>query len=145
MGQIENILDMEAENQADIDDFADSKADEAYILMSSLLNSIDERDSEIYAHFEADPLSTIEDYQSMAIMERGLGWLVDMSAQFAAARMQTWIEVYGVEFLAMAEANGRKVEGISQSMSKGDLLKAGKIGVGKERFDNAKIKRKQQG
>jgi putative ribosome biogenesis GTPase RsgA len=142
MDKIEQLLDAEADVQAQIEEMMEERADEANTQMLGLLLSVSDRDPDVYDRYTADSALAMSDYAAVPVLQRGLQWRDDVAAQFVAAKMQTWLEQYGLPLLEMIEGNGRTIDDIRKSMTKEQLIAAGRKGVGKDRYNGAKERRR---
>ena len=134
---IEQLLDLEADMQADIDGFVESKSDEFADRLRNLLLSANERNPSTWEAFDAHPTLTLIDYGLVEIHSRGPQWTAEVSTMVAAARAQAWIEVHGLEYLATINRHADEITAHARTMSTADLKAAAVQGVGKARYNGA--------
>ena len=132
--RIEALLDAEAENQAEIDAYAEERESPYRDLFASLLVEVDFRDPEVFALFDVPVEIVLADYTDVPVPDRGAEWHVSLGAMWAAAKWQAWVELFGTDFLAFAKANGQKIRALASRMPRGDLKAAAVQGVGKDRM-----------
>lgn len=142
MSKIEKFLDKEAQKQADIDELHEEKVTLAVQRIDELLLDPRERDPEIFELLGAPIDETFDQYFDVPELERDLLWAASLSALATAARMQSWLELYGVEALAQFQQAGRDLDNLRKQMSHQELKKAALKGIGKARINGEKAKRK---
>lgn len=139
---IEKLLNAEADKQAELDELIEGKSPEALEMFRDLLTNADNRDAELFEEFGIDPSLTVADYEAVLPFDRGPDWVMGFSAMWAASRMQVWLDLYALDILELSEREGRKIEKITKGMELADMVKAGKQGIGKERFKAARERKK---
>lgn len=140
--KIEALLDEEARNQADIDELFDGKADDLETRIAELLTNVDGRNAEIFELIGADIQDTFQDYFDIPVLERDALWNLSLSALIGAASQQAWIELFGLDAIAMFEENGRKIDTVRQKLSDAELKEAARLGIGKARINGEKERRR---
>jgi len=140
--KIEELLDAEASAQADIDDQHEALQERAADRIDEILRFPEQRDPEIFELMGGSAEDMFEDYFEVPLLERDMLWQGALSAMVVAARMQTWIELFGLEALAMFHANGRKIDRIRKTMSKAEIKEAAFKGIGKARINGEKDRRR---
>jgi hypothetical protein len=138
---INALLDKEAEAHAEIDGFVEDKEAAFSEGMYDLLLSANNRNISIWEAFGAHPELTLIEYGMVEIHSRGPQWNAEVSTMVAAARMQTWVNVFGVEYLALVERNAQTITAAANRLDNKGLREAAKLGIGKARFDGAKERR----
>jgi hypothetical protein len=139
--QIEQLLDLEADKQARIDDTTESGEADARAMMDDLMRSTANRDVELFEYFGADPELTLLDFEATDVHDRGPEWSAMFSAMWAAAHAQTWVQVYATEILGISEEEGMKIDEEAADMSTSQIRDAAKVGISDQRFKDAKRRR----
>ncbi len=134
----EEYLNTIAKHQAVIDKLVEDNADDVALIIRDVLYNTESHDVQLFESLGIDPETTIDDYSVVPIYERDLTWLGGLSALFYAAQLTAWLEVFGVEFLALVEATEKKKRRLASQMSVKELKTAGVEGVSKERLKGFK-------
>jgi len=132
------IADVVADAAADIDQLSDEKSELVYKRMKQLLQETDERDVFIWNLLDADPNITVQGYLSIPIQSRDDFWESAMRSCVAACLFQCWVEIFGIDMLELSEKSGREILKSASNMEKAKLIEAAKIGVSKQKFDDAR-------
>lgn len=140
--KIEALLDLEAAAQADIDEFHDERQVQAAERIRNLLDFPEERDPRLFERLGASTEDSFADYFAIPYLERDPIWAASLSALTVAARMQAFIEYYGLEAIQMFQNNGRAINEFRKTMSKAELKEAALKGIGKARINGEKDRRR---
>jgi hypothetical protein len=139
--KVDALLEAEADKQARIDELTENRQDIATARLTELLENPDERDFELWERFVEDPELTLSDFEAVDVFDRGPEWVAGLSAIWAAAEVQTWMEVYAVDIIEIAEEEGRAISDTTADMAREEMSEAAKQGIGKQRFEDAKRRR----
>ena len=137
----EQYLDTIADFQAEIDDLVENNQEDAALIIRDVLYNAEGHDPLLFELLGLDSETTIDDYSSVPVYERDLKWVGGLSALFVAAEMTAWLELYGVEFLGRIEDREATKRKHIASMSLAEMKEAGRVGINKERINNAKDRR----
>ena len=143
MKTAEDLLNAEARSQADIDEFHEARMDAAIQRIDEIVNDPGQRDVELFELFGAPVDDTPDDYIAIPVFERDAWWANSLSALMVAARMQTWIEMYGLDALEMFERNGEEINSLAREMDNSLVKEAAIKGIGKARINGEKERRKE--
>ena len=138
----EELLDAEASAQADIDEHYEELQERAADRVDEILRDPGQRDPEIFELIGGSAEDPFESYFDVPLLERDLLWQGALSAMVVAARMQTWVELFGLNALALYQANGRKIDDIRKTMSQAEIREAALAGIGKARINGEKDRRR---
>jgi|GEM_PF-3766840 len=143
MADVEKFLDAEADRQAELDELIEQNTDAAAKRMHELLLDTAERDAELFELYGAEPQLVVADLEAVPVVQRDVEWSSQFAAIYVAAKMQTWIEMYGREVLRISEDGGNRIKKYAGKLNVRELVDAGKTGIGKKRIGNARNKRSQ--
>lgn len=143
MNRVENLLDAEAEVQADIDELHEQNEEQLELRIAELLNRPEERDADLFIYMGSDPVDSVGDFFAVPVLERDPLWAASLSALTVAARYQAWLEIVGPAAFELFQENGRKIQKVARAMTRGELIKAAEQGIGKARINGEKERRRQ--
>lgn len=149
--QAERLLDHLAEQQAEVEEIAESLAGEYAARMRELLHDAEPRDLEMWEAARdssdlAEMLSidaTIDELGEVPSDERAEIWQAEMQLIIAASRWQAFVEIILPRILDASERHADEQVNDARPLSLDELKVAARVGVSKDRIATARTRREE--
>lgn len=138
----EQLLELEADKHAAIDNEVEDKGEEVGDLIYDLVKGAEHRDPDLWTFLGADPELEMQAFMAVPPMQRNAEWSDAFAAMWTAAFYQTFHEVFGVEYIESVERRNERIAKLTTAMSSDEIVEAGKQGFGKEAIKTARQRRR---
>jgi hypothetical protein len=136
------LLDILADQAAELDEIVDDALPLIRARVSVLLQNPEERDPDVWLEYSDDLDLVLADYAVVPRADKDEEWLTRLAALVLAAQMQAFAEIAARDVLRVSERHGAEANPEAEKKSRQELRADAKVGISKPAVKAAAERRK---